>query len=161
MFSMSTASCNSPRPATSITSATSVLAILILTLPRISLFKRSRRWRLVRYLPSRPAYGDVLTPKLMRRTGWSTSRRGKAIGLSTEAMVSPTSTSSIPERMNKSPATTSVASDRSMPENWNRLLSLRFKIGAGFASVGFWQTATLSPLRSTPEITRPIASRPK
>ena len=137
MFSMSTASCNSPRPATSITSATSVLEILILTFPRISLFKRSRRWRLVRYLPSRPAYGDVFTPKLMRSTGSSTSSRGRATGLSTDAMVSPTSTSSIPDKMNKSPATISVASERSMPENWNRLLSLRFKIGAALVSVGF------------------------
>ena len=161
MFSINTANCNSPRPATSMMSVDSVLAILIDTLPRISFCKRSRKWRLVRYLPSLPANGEVLTPKLIRNTGSSTSRRNSGTGLSSAAMVSPTSTSSIPLIMNKSPAITSATSTRSMPWKAINPLSLRFSTGAGLSSVGFWQSDTWSPLRITPEITRPMASRPK
>jgi hypothetical protein len=80
MISMSTASWSSPRPATSIWSGEPVSNSLIDTLPSSSLLRRSMRWRLVRNLPSLPASGDVLTPKVMRSTGSSTTRRGNATG---------------------------------------------------------------------------------
>ena len=40
----------------------------------------------MRYLPSRPANGDVLTPKVMASTGSSTVRRVSGIGLSAAAI---------------------------------------------------------------------------
>ena len=41
----------------------------------------------MRYFPSRPANGDVLTPNVIRSTGSSTVRRGRATGSSVEGMV--------------------------------------------------------------------------
>ena len=41
---------------------------------------RSRRWRLVRYFPSRPANGEVFTPKVIFSVGSSTFSRGSAPG---------------------------------------------------------------------------------
>ena len=57
---------------------------------------RSRRWRLVRYLPSRPASGEVLTPKVIFSVGSSTFSRGRARGVCGSLIVSPISTSSSP-----------------------------------------------------------------
>ncbi len=68
----------------------------------------------MRYLPSLPANGEVLTPNVMRSTGSSTVSRGRAIGVSDEAMVSPISTSGKPATTNRSPADSScdfVAAD--------------------------------------------------
>ena len=160
MFSINTASCNSPRPATSMTSGESVSNKRIDTLPRISRCRRSRKWRLVTYVPSRPENGDELTAKLMRSTGSSTSRRGSGTGFSTLAMVSPTFTSSIPARMNKSPATMVSTSLRLMPTNCDRLEIRRFSTGCVSPS-GLPSNAMVSPLRKVPACTRPMPRRPR
>ena len=161
MFSISTASCNSPRPATEITSGVSVVLTLIETLPRTSLNNRSLKWRLVKYVPSRPAYGDVFTPKLIRKTGSSTSSRGSGPAFSSAAIVSPTSTSSIPAKINRSPADTSLTSSRLIPRNANRVEIRRLINGAGLVAFGCCQTVIVSPLRKTPACTRPMANRPR
>ena len=70
-------SCSSPRPSTFICSGVSVGSTRIETLPSSSRSRRSLIWRDVTYWPSRPAIGDVLTPKIIETVGSST-----AIGVS-------------------------------------------------------------------------------
>src|SRR5207249_9725477 len=62
---MRTARCSSPRPATRNWSVESVSSARMETLVSSSLYSRSRRWREVTYLPSRPAKGLVLTEKVI------------------------------------------------------------------------------------------------
>ena len=57
---------------------------------------RSLRWREVRNCPS-PVSGESLTVKSMLKVGSSTSMRGKAIGRSLSAIVSPMSTTPRPD----------------------------------------------------------------
>ena len=63
-------SCSSPRPITLICSGVSVGSMRIETLPSSSLSNRSLSCREVTYWPSRPAIGEVLTPKIMRHRGF-------------------------------------------------------------------------------------------
>src|SRR3546814_5491095 len=63
IVSMSTPSCNSPRPATSKLSLSAASVTLIATLDSASRIRRSRIMRLVTLLPSRPAIGESFTAK--------------------------------------------------------------------------------------------------
>ena len=74
----------------------------------------------MRNLPSLPAIGDVFTPKVIRKTGSSTSRRGSGVVSSTDEIVSPTWISSIPAAMKRSPLPTSSTSTRPIPANLNK-----------------------------------------
>ena len=94
--SMRTASWSSPRPRTSNASAVSAGRTSIETLPRTSFSRRALIWRLVTYLPSRPASGEVLTPNVMRSVGASTSSRGSGRGSAGSVSVSPIVTSGRP-----------------------------------------------------------------
>ena len=59
----------------------------------------------MRYLPSLPANGEVLTPNVIRSTGSSTISRVQRDRVSRrEAIVSPISTSGKPATTNRSPA---------------------------------------------------------
>ena len=71
IISMRIDSCSSPRPITFICSGVSVSSTRIETLPSSSRSSRSRRLRDVTYWPSRPAIGDVLTPKIIDTVGSS------------------------------------------------------------------------------------------
>ena len=71
MFSISTASCSSPRPATSKASLPSVSRTCSATLPSASFCSRSQIRRLVTLSPTRPASGLSLTEKVMDRVGGS------------------------------------------------------------------------------------------
>ncbi len=66
-------SCSSPRPTTFTVSGLSVSSRRIDTLPISSRSRRSRTCRDVTYCPSRPAIGDVLTPKIIDTVGSSTA----------------------------------------------------------------------------------------
>ena len=66
-------SCSSPRPTTFTVSGLSVSSRRIDTLPISSRSSRSRTCRDVTYCPSRPAIGDVLTPKIIDTVGSSTA----------------------------------------------------------------------------------------
>ena len=81
MFSIRIVRCNSPRPETRKTSASSVSSTRSATLARSSRSRRSRIWRLVTYLPSWPASGDLFTMKFMVSVGSSTPTIGEALGL--------------------------------------------------------------------------------
>ena len=72
-------SCSSPRPTTFICSGVSVGSTRIDTLPSSSLSSRSFSWREVTYCPSRPAIGEVLTPKIIDTVGSSIAIGGIAM----------------------------------------------------------------------------------
>ena len=65
--SISTPSCSSPRPATSKASVSLESVILMATLPSASRNSRSRIWREVTFLPSRPASGRVVDAERHRQ----------------------------------------------------------------------------------------------
>ena len=67
------------------------------------------------YWPSRPAIGEVLTPKIIDTVGSSIAIGGIAIRCSTSAIVSPMVMSSMPARQTMSPAAASWMSTRFRP----------------------------------------------
>mmetsp|Transcript_16394 Transcript_16394/g.40041 ORF Transcript_16394/g.40041 Transcript_16394/m.40041 type:complete len:206 (-) Transcript_16394:930-1547(-) len=115
IVSMRTVKCNCPRPETSYLSAESVSSTRRATLRSNSLKRRSRIIRLVKNFPSRPARGDLLTPRVMRTVGCSTAMGSKgsaalAPPASLVTKVSPISIVSNPENMIISPAEASETS---------------------------------------------------
>ena len=116
MVSISTPSCSSPRPETSKLSASSLSFTRIATLPSVSLKRRSRIWREVTFLPSRPPSGPSLMRKVMLRVGGSTGMAGSGSVTSGEAMVSGMVASDRPAMAMMSPACTSSTGTRSRPE---------------------------------------------
>ena len=104
-------SCSSPRPMTRICSGVSVGSTRSETLPRSSFSRRSLIWREVTNWPSRPAIGDVLTPKIIDTVGSSTAIGGIALGVSALVTVSPMVMSSMPARQTMSPAAASCDVD--------------------------------------------------
>ena len=72
----------------------------------------SRRCRVVRKVPERPANGEVLMPKTILKVGSSTARRASGRGLSEQQSVSPISIGSIPLTAAISPAVASSVSTR-------------------------------------------------
>ena len=117
-------SCSSPRPSTFICSGVSVGSTRIETLPSSSRSSRSFSWRDVTYWPSRPAIGDVLTPKIIDTVGSSIAIGGhRRRGCSTSAIVSPIVMSSMPARQTMSPAAASVMSMRFRPSKAKSLVT--------------------------------------
>ena len=162
-----TASWSSPRPRTSNVSADSVGKNWIATLPRISFSRRARIWRLVRNLPSRPESGDVLTPKVIRSVGSSTSRRGRGRGSAGSVRVSPIVTSGRPATETMSPGPASSMSARSIPwAVWSAVtvpesVTVRPGSTTPSGSSGSSRTTTMRcPTRIVPFMSRPTAIRP-
>ena len=99
-------------------SGVSVGSTRIETLPSSSVSSRSLIWRDVTNWPSRPANGEVLTPKIIETVGSSIGdRRQSATGFSASAIVSPIMMSSMPARQMMSPAAASVDVDALQPSN--------------------------------------------
>ncbi len=136
MFSSRMVRCSSPRPITSNTPSSSVSFTRSATLCWSSFCRRSQIWRLVTYLPSRPASGDVLTRKFIVSVGSSTFRRGSGCGFVGSVRVTPMLTSSMPLTSTISPGPASVTCTRSRP--WK---------------VSTWLTRPLAGLASGPSIT--------
>ena len=67
------------------------------------------------YCPSRPAIGEVLTPKIIDTVGSSIAIGGIAIWCSMSVIVSPIVMSSMPARQTMSPAAASWMSTRFRP----------------------------------------------
>ncbi|MNY22527.1 hypothetical protein D3C86_1561450 [compost metagenome] len=84
--------------------------------------RRSRSWRLVTNLPSRPASGDVFTQKFMVSVGSSTFSIGRASWASGAHTVQPIPSSSIPLISTMSPASASGTISRSRPRNFSTWL---------------------------------------
>ena len=115
IISMRIDSCSSPRPTTFICSGESVGSRRIDTLPSSSRSSRSVSWRDVTYCPSRPAIGDVLTPKIIETVGSSIAIGGIGTRCSMSVIVSPIVMSSMPARQTMSPAAASWMSMRFSP----------------------------------------------
>ncbi len=113
IISSSTTSCSSPRPWTSQASGRPISLTRIETLPTSSASSRSRIWRAVSFLPSRPASGEVLIPIWIESEGSSTLITGSGVGSSGSASVSPIVTSSMPATAMISPGPASSAGTRS------------------------------------------------
>ena len=104
MFSMSTPSCNSPRPATSKASFSAVSVTRIATLDSASRSRRSRITRDCTLVPSRPASGESLTLTVMEMVGGSIGCAGKASVSSMAHKVSATVAFDRPAMATMSPA---------------------------------------------------------
>ena len=126
------------------------------TLPTSSRAIRSRRFRDVTYWPSRPAIGDVFTPRTTETVGSSTRILGIGRGLSGSVIVSPIVMSSIPARQMMSPAAAWSTSVRVNPSNMNNFVTRVVSI-ASFSL----QTAIVSPSATRPSKIRPMAIRPR
>src|SRR5438132_1649173 len=108
--------CSPPRPETLSTSGSSVSSTRSATLPCSSRYSRSRSWRLVTNLPSRPASGEVFTWKFIASVGSSTWIGGNPSGCSGSQSVMPMLTDSMPVTATMSPALASSTGTRSSPE---------------------------------------------
>ena len=126
------------------------------TLPSSSFWSRSRRFRDVTYCPSRPATGDVFTPKIIDTVGSSIAGGGIATGCSTDAIVSPMVMSSMPARQTMSPAAACSISTRLRPSNAKSLVTF-----VCWLAPPSFMTTTGSFSFTVPLKMRPIAMRPR
>ena len=140
MFSIRTERCNSPLPETLKDSVVSVSSTRRETSVFNSLKRRSRRWRLVTYLPSRPAKGESLTIKCMAIVGSEIFWKGMGLGFSGEQRVSPIWISEMPEMATIEPMPASFTSTLLKPSNSYSLLIFTFFILSG----SWWLTITTS-----------------
>ena len=115
IVSIRMARCSSPRPDTVYVSGLSVGSTLSATLRSSSWKSRSRTWRLVTNLPSRPAKGELLTMKSTEMVGSSTAIPAIRSGRSGVVTVRPISTPSSPASTTMSPAAASCTSIRCRP----------------------------------------------
>ena len=107
------ASCSSPRPCTSQVSGRSVGKTRIETFPTSSASSRAFSSRAVRFLPARPASGEVLMPMVIEIDGSSTVISGNGFGSSGSESVSPMVISGIPAMATMSPGPADSAGSRS------------------------------------------------
>ena len=149
-------SCSSPRPITMNESVVAVSSTRKETLVSNSFCKRSRRFREVTYVPSRPANGEVFTVNSMAIVGSSIVMCGSGAGFSASVMVSPIVMPSTPATAIISPRVVSVMSVRFKPENENSLVI--FVLCSDPSSLAM---ATSSPVRMVPLNTRAMAKRPR
>ena len=113
--SISTPSCNSPRPATSNASDSLLSVILMATLPSLSRSRRSRIWRDVTFLPSLPPSGPSLTRNVIASVGGSTGMACSGAASAGSPTVSGTVASVSPATATMSPASHSSTGTRSRP----------------------------------------------
>mmetsp|Transcript_29883 Transcript_29883/g.68530 ORF Transcript_29883/g.68530 Transcript_29883/m.68530 type:complete len:271 (+) Transcript_29883:711-1523(+) len=154
--STSTERWSCPRPETSYVSALSVSATRSATLRSSSFIRRSRITREVSCLPSRPAIGDLLTPKVMRTVGSSMAMGSSGIGVSGSVSVSPILMLSKPDTTTISPADASVTGVRPSASKTKSSAILVFLPGS---SPGRASTACV-PCLTRPEVMRPMPSLP-
>ena len=96
------------------------------------------------YWPSRPAIGDVLTPKIIDTVGSSTAIGGIATRCSASAIVSPMVMSSMPARQTMSPAAAVLDVHALQPLEGEELGDLRLLIACHRASAPTTGSPTLT-----------------
>mmetsp|Transcript_5373 Transcript_5373/g.16852 ORF Transcript_5373/g.16852 Transcript_5373/m.16852 type:complete len:303 (+) Transcript_5373:554-1462(+) len=154
--STSTERCSWPRPDTSYVSALSVSATRSATFRSSSFINRSRITRDVSSLPSRPAIGDLLTPKVMRTVGSSMAIGSSGTGVSGSVTVSPIRMSSKPATTTISPASASCTDLRPSASKTKSSAMRVFLLGS---SLGRASTACV-PETILPCVMRPMPSLP-
>ena len=156
MFSIRTPICNSPRPATSKASPLGVSVTRIATLVSASSIKRLRITRLCTFLPSRPARGLSLIPKVTDMVGGSIGKEGRASLISGAQMVSATVALVMPASDTISPATASSIAVCDRPRNARIFVQRNCSILLPSRDRAF----TESPALRRPVSTRPVRMRP-
>ena len=156
MFSIKTPICNSPRPATSNASPPGVSVTLMATFDSASFIRRSRITRLCTFLPSRPARGLSLMPKVTVIVGGSIGCAGIASVTWGAQIVSATVALVIPARVTISPA--SAASMGCWPKPRKAKILLTRKLSIWVPSRD--SALTVSFGFSVPLSTRPVRMRP-
>gem|GEM_PF-5330564 len=156
MVSTNMERCRMPRPKTVNLSAESVSSTRRARFFSVSLYKRSRNWRDVTYLPSRPKNGESLLANNMLIVGSSTLMVLSGSGSRLSHTVSPMSNDSSPSRAQISPAITGslVFSFARPSKRYNSLMVDFIIVPSLFA------TETTSPAFMLPRVTLPIAIRP-
>ncbi len=153
---MSMDRCSSPRPETLKVSMLSVSSTRMATFVSTSLKSRSRRFREVTNLPSRPAKGESFTLKSMETVGSSIFTKGSGSIWSVVQAVSPMFRSVMPETAMMSPNLALSASTLFRPSNWYSFEILAFL----WPSSPPPQMATCWPTFISPRSTRPMPIRP-
>jgi hypothetical protein len=157
MVSIRTASCNSPRPATSKAPDPWVWLTWMATLPSASRTSLSNSMRDVTLLPSCPASGELLMEKVMARVDGSMGSAASASDTVGSQMVSATVAVPNPAMATMSPADASSSGTRSSPRKANSLVMRVCSI-----SVPSRDSALAVMLgRMVPERMRPVSSRPR
>ena len=156
IISISTASCNSPRPSTLKVSGDPVSSTRIDTFVCSSLSSRSRRLRLVTNCPSRPANGELFTENWIAIVGSSITIGGSGDGFSSPVIVSPIVSPLTPATAIMSPVVVSSISVRFKPLKLNS-----FVIFTACSVPSSLAMFTVSPFFSVPLNTRAIPSRPR
>ena len=125
----------SPRPATLKESVLSSISVTRRdTSFRVSRNRRSRIWREVTNLPSRPAKGESLTEKVISSVGAEIFTNSMGSTAEGAQMVSPMVMSPMPLMAMISPALASVTGTRANPSKVYRLVALALRAG----SSGVW-----------------------
>ncbi len=157
MFSISTPSWSSPRPATSKASFSAVSLTLIATLDSASRSRRSRITRLCTLSPSRPAKGLSLTETVMEMVGGSIGWAGRASVTSMAQRVSATVALERPAMATMSPASATSTGCRLRPRKARILVTRPRSI-----SVPSRERAWIAwPGTNLPASTRPVSRRPR
>src|SRR5699024_4078604 len=146
----------SPRPETIQASGDAVCSTRKLTSVSNSVNKRSSIFLDVKYFPSLPANGLLLTRKVICNGGSSILSNGKASTSSSGQTVSPTIISSIPVTATMSPAFASLTSIRSSPTKPNNFVTRNF-----FSIPSVLTSTTRCPTEIVPQKTLPTPICPK
>ena len=155
MVSIKMERCNMPRPNTMKESALGPGSTRRAKFHSNSRSKRSRKWRDVTNLPSRPKKGELLIVKSILIVGSSTLITGSGSGCSASQTVPPISNPSNPTSAQISPACT---------DSTGRLLSPS-KVYTSFRGIlrsepSRIESVTVIPVRSVPRLNLPTAIRP-
>ena len=156
MFSIKTPICNSPRPATSNASPPAVSVTRIATFVSASFIRRSRITRDCTFLPSRPARGLSLMPKVTVMVGGSIGCAGIASPTERSQMVSATVALVIPAMLTISPASAISIGAWARPRNARILVTRNCSTLVPSRD----KDLTVSPVRKVPASTRPVKMRP-
>ncbi len=157
MFSISTPICSSPRPETTKASPPGVSSTRMATFDSASRSSRSRITRDCTLLPSRPARGESLMPKVTLMVGGSIGWAGSGASTSGAQMVSATVALPMPARVTMSPATASSMGVWVRPRKASTLEMRNCSTRAPSRP----SALTVSPARARPDSTRPVSSRPR
>mmetsp|Transcript_37020 Transcript_37020/g.80642 ORF Transcript_37020/g.80642 Transcript_37020/m.80642 type:complete len:332 (+) Transcript_37020:203-1198(+) len=130
------------------------------TFDSASAFSRSPSLLPVSWVPSRPASGLSLTPKVILMVGGSMGLVGMGASTVIAATVSVTVASGIPAMDTMSPTLASSRMARLMPCRVKSLVTRPSVRGAAPSSLVQMSAFTRSPTRTWPELTRPVRRRP-
>ena len=156
MVSMSTPSCNSPRPPISKASLPALSSKVMATFVSASASRRSRMTVEVTFLPSLPANGLSFTVMVTDIVGGSTGVEASAVSTLGSQIVSATDALVRPAMQIRSPACTASTATRSVPSKRRSLVSRPLSTCAPARLIALTAALTFA----VPCTTRPVRQRP-